>query len=54
MSLPSPVLETTLPGMTLHRRGKVRDIYEAGDDLLIITTDRISAFDVILLSLIHI
>ena len=48
MSLPSPVLETTLPGMTLHRRGKVRDIYEAGDDLLIITTDRISAFDVIL------
>ena len=32
----------------LFKRGKVRDIYEAGDDLLIISTDRISAFDVIM------
>lgn len=32
----------------LHARGKVRDVYEAGDDLLMVATDRISAFDVIL------
>jgi len=32
----------------LHSRGKVRDIYEAGDDLVIVATDRISAFDVVL------
>ena len=32
----------------LHAQGKVRDIYEAGDDLLIVATDRISAFDVVL------
>jgi phosphoribosylaminoimidazole-succinocarboxamide synthase len=32
----------------LHARGKVRDIYEAGDDLLMVATDRVSAFDVVL------
>jgi phosphoribosylaminoimidazole-succinocarboxamide synthase len=32
----------------LHAKGKVRDIYEAGDDLLMVASDRISAFDVIL------
>jgi phosphoribosylaminoimidazole-succinocarboxamide synthase len=32
----------------LHARGKVRDIYEAGDNLLMVASDRISAFDVIL------
>jgi phosphoribosylaminoimidazole-succinocarboxamide synthase len=32
----------------LHARGKVRDLYDAGDDLLLVATDRISAFDVIL------
>ncbi|MGZ5306128.1 MAG: phosphoribosylaminoimidazolesuccinocarboxamide synthase, partial [Actinomycetota bacterium] len=32
----------------LHARGKVRDVYEAGDRLLIVATDRISAFDVVL------
>ena len=32
----------------LHARGKVRDVYEAGDDLLLVATDRISAFDVVL------
>jgi phosphoribosylaminoimidazole-succinocarboxamide synthase len=36
----------------LHARGKVRDIYQAGDDLLIVATDRISAFDVVLPTLI--
>jgi phosphoribosylaminoimidazole-succinocarboxamide synthase len=32
----------------LHARGKVRDVFEAGDDLLMVATDRISAFDVVL------
>src|SRR4051794_12685116 len=32
----------------LHGRGKVRDIYEAGDDLLMVASDRISAFDAVL------
>src|SRR6476619_6348398 len=32
----------------LHAQGKVRDIYEAGDDLLMVASDRISAFDVVL------
>jgi len=43
-----PVLETTLSGLPAPRRGKVRDVYEVGNDLLIVTTDRISAFDYIL------
>lgn len=42
------VLETNLDGLKLLRRGKVRDIYEAGNDLLIVATDRISAFDWVL------
>ncbi|MFQ5758923.1 MAG: phosphoribosylaminoimidazolesuccinocarboxamide synthase [Candidatus Bathyarchaeia archaeon] len=41
------VLETNLP-LPLHKRGKVRDIYDLGDRLLIVSTDRISAFDVVL------
>jgi len=44
----APLLETSLDGLTLHRRGKVRDVYEIGDQLLIVTTDRISAFDYVL------
>ncbi len=44
----APLLETTLEGLTLHRRGKVRDVYEVGDGLLIVATDRISAFDYVL------
>jgi len=32
----------------LHARGKVRDVFEAGDDLMMVATDRISAFDVVL------
>jgi phosphoribosylaminoimidazole-succinocarboxamide synthase len=43
-----PLLESNLPGVTLWRRGKVRDVYDLGDRLLIVATDRISAFDVIL------
>ena len=42
------VLETDFPDLKLAGRGKVRDIYDLGDKLLIVTTDRISAFDVIM------
>lgn len=42
------LLETDLPDLKLHARGKVRDIYAVGDDLLLIATDRISAFDHVL------
>ncbi|MBI2853333.1 MAG: phosphoribosylaminoimidazolesuccinocarboxamide synthase [Chloroflexi bacterium] len=41
------LFETTLP-LPLYRRGKVRDTYDLGDRLLIVATDRISAFDVVL------
>lgn len=44
----APILETALPGLTLVRRGKVRDVYDAGEHYLIVATDRISAFDVVL------
>ena len=40
------ILETSLP-VPPHARGKVRDMYDLGDRLLIVTTDRISAFDVV-------
>jgi phosphoribosylaminoimidazole-succinocarboxamide synthase len=40
--------QTNLLGVRLRARGKVRDIYEVGDHLLLVTTDRISAFDYIL------
>jgi phosphoribosylaminoimidazole-succinocarboxamide synthase len=42
------LLDTNLPGIALHTRGKVRDVYSLGDMLLIVATDRISAFDYIL------
>jgi phosphoribosylaminoimidazole-succinocarboxamide synthase len=42
------LLETSFPDLKLHGRGKVRDIYEVGDDLLLVATDRISAFDYVL------
>ena len=42
------VRETKFAGLTPAARGKVRDIYDAGDKLLIVATDRLSAFDVIL------
>ncbi|KAA0893547.1 phosphoribosylaminoimidazolesuccinocarboxamide synthase [Oryzomonas rubra] len=43
-----PVLQTNFPGLNLIARGKVRDIYDLGDTLLLVTSDRISAFDVIM------
>ena len=44
----TPLLTTDFPGLKLAGRGKVRDIYDLGESLLIVTTDRISAFDVIM------
>jgi phosphoribosylaminoimidazole-succinocarboxamide synthase len=44
----NPVFETDFPALNLISRGKVRDIYDLGDSLLIVATDRISAFDVIM------
>jgi phosphoribosylaminoimidazole-succinocarboxamide synthase len=49
----SPILQTSLDGLTRHNQGKVRDIYAFADDptlLLIVATDRISAFDYVLAS----
>lgn len=43
-----PVQQTDFPGLKLVNRGKVRDIYDLGDALLMVTSDRISAFDVIM------
>jgi len=42
------ILATEIPGAELVSRGKVRDMYVAGDKLIIVATDRISAFDVVL------
>ncbi len=42
------VLQTDFPGLNLIARGKVRDIYDLGETLLLVTSDRISAFDVIM------
>lgn len=44
----STVMHTHIPGLPEPRRGKVRDIYDLGEYLLIVATDRISAFDVVL------
>jgi phosphoribosylaminoimidazole-succinocarboxamide synthase len=43
-----PLIETSFEGLALVRRGKVRDVYAVGDALLIVATDRISAFDYVL------
>lgn len=42
------MVHSEIPGLKLLFRGKVRDVYDLGQELLIVTTDRISAFDVIL------
>jgi phosphoribosylaminoimidazole-succinocarboxamide synthase len=47
--MPSPVVTSTaVDGFTPVKRGKVRDIYDLGDRLLLVATDRLSAFDVVL------
>ena len=49
MSVQSTIAQTTLPGLKLLHRGKVRDVYEVKDSqLLLVATDRLSAFDCIL------
>jgi phosphoribosylaminoimidazole-succinocarboxamide synthase len=51
LSSSPPILETSFPGLTRHNQGKVRDIYSFPEDpsvLLIVATDRISAFDYVL------
>ena len=45
-----PLLQTELSGLTLLARGKVRDVYRCGELLLLVATDRVSAFDVVLSS----
>jgi phosphoribosylaminoimidazole-succinocarboxamide synthase len=42
------LLETKMPSLNMVNRGKVRDIYDLGEHLLLVTTDRLSAFDVIM------
>ncbi len=42
------ISQTEFPSLSLKGRGKVRDIYDLGDELLIVATDRISAFDVVM------
>jgi len=44
----APVVSTDFQGLTLIHRGKVRDLYEVDDKLLMVATDRISAFDVVM------
>ncbi len=46
------ISETNIPELTLYKRGKVRDVFDLEDKLLIVATDRISAFDYVLPSLI--
>jgi len=43
-----PILRIDLPGVPLFRRGKVRDTFDLGDRLLMVSSDRVSAFDVIM------
>jgi phosphoribosylaminoimidazole-succinocarboxamide synthase len=48
MTLAPPLLFTSFPDVLPLRSGKVRDLYDAGDDLVVVATDRISAFDYVL------
>jgi len=48
LKMKMPVKETNLPGVKLLKRGKVRDMYDLDDKLLMVATDRLSAFDVVL------
>lgn len=42
------LIESQIPGLPPPRRGKVRDVYDLGDKMLLVATDRISAFDVVM------
>jgi phosphoribosylaminoimidazole-succinocarboxamide synthase len=46
--LATPLIETRLNGLAAQRQGKVRDIFDCGDTLVLVATDRISAFDYVL------
>jgi phosphoribosylaminoimidazole-succinocarboxamide synthase len=46
----APLLQTRSHGLAPHRQGKVRDIFDAGDALVLVATDRLSAFDHVLAS----
>ena len=48
MNTSQAIIETNLEGIPIFFRGKVRDVYDLGEELLIVATDRISAFDVVL------
>jgi phosphoribosylaminoimidazole-succinocarboxamide synthase len=48
LPLAAPLIETRLNGLGPDRRGKVRDIFDLGDTLVMVATDRISAFDYVL------
>jgi phosphoribosylaminoimidazole-succinocarboxamide synthase len=48
MIMSAPVVQTDFPELNLLKRGKVRDMYDLGDRLLMVATDRISAFDVVM------
>jgi phosphoribosylaminoimidazole-succinocarboxamide synthase len=48
LPLATPLLETRLNGLAPQRHGKVRDIFDLGEALLLVATDRISAFDYVL------
>jgi phosphoribosylaminoimidazole-succinocarboxamide synthase len=45
---PTVISNTAIPGISPWKQGKVRDVYDLGDNLLIVATDRLSSFDVIL------
>jgi phosphoribosylaminoimidazole-succinocarboxamide synthase len=44
----APISQTDFPGLKLLKRGKVRDMYDLGEHLLMVATDRISAFDIVM------
>jgi phosphoribosylaminoimidazole-succinocarboxamide synthase len=48
LPLAAPLIETRLNGLAPHRQGKVRDLFDCGDTLVMVATDRISAFDYVL------
>ena len=48
------ILETNFPDLKFLKKGKVRDLYDLGDYYLIVSTDRLSAFDVIMAQEFHI
>ncbi|NBP24914.1 MAG: phosphoribosylaminoimidazolesuccinocarboxamide synthase, partial [Proteobacteria bacterium] len=45
---PDPILSLDLPGITKVKSGKVREVFDLGDSLLFVATDRISAFDCVM------